>query len=203
VTPDLQLRTLFLQRHLVRGLLESHGRITVTTEPSACPAPLFVLIRGTSDVAWGVRNDVAVDIADELDRLAGDEPPVRDFQAPPMHADAYLSLVGGQIVSGPAFRFPDEIPAHRYHAHRQAGPARAPLSRMDRRGDCVVFADRRGHGRRLFCQCLLLRNKEFSAGGRGGTRNGHRFSRTRICSARDGSLGLRHPCSWTNPSVQH
>jgi len=109
VTPDLQLRTLFLQRPLVRGLLESHGRITVTTEPSARPAPFFVLIRGTSSVAWGVRGDVPEDIADELDRLADEEPPVRDFQAPPLHADKFLSLVGGQIVSGPAFRFPDEI----------------------------------------------------------------------------------------------
>lgn len=109
MTPDLQLRTLFLQRPLAQGLQESHGRITVTTEPNARPAPDFVLIRGKSNVAWGVRSDIAGEIADELDRLAGDESPLRDFQAPPLHADKYLSLVGGRIVSGPAFRFPDEI----------------------------------------------------------------------------------------------
>jgi len=89
--------------------LDSHRRITVTTEPNARPAPFFVLIRGTSSVAWGVRNDVSEEIADELDRMASKEPPVRDLQAPPLHADAYLSLVGGNIVSGPAFGFPDRI----------------------------------------------------------------------------------------------
>jgi GNAT acetyltransferase len=89
--------------------VDSHRRITASLESSARPAPFFVLIRGTSNVAWGVRNDLAVDVADELDRLAGEEPPVRDFQAPPLHVDKYPSLVGGQIVSGPAFRFPDEI----------------------------------------------------------------------------------------------
>jgi GNAT acetyltransferase-like protein len=89
--------------------MDSHRRIVTTAEPRARSAPFFMLIRGTSDVAWGVRDDVSDEIANELDRLAIEEPPVGDFQAPPLHADVYLSLVGGQIVSGPAFRFPDEI----------------------------------------------------------------------------------------------
>ena len=101
VTPDLQLRTMFV--------VDSHRRITSPREPNAPSAPFFVLIRGTSTCAWGVRNDVPGEIADELDRLAGEEPSVRDLQAAPLHADAYLSLVGGQIVSGPAFRFPDRV----------------------------------------------------------------------------------------------
>lgn len=107
VTPELQ-RAWFLLRPLARQLMDSH-RLSATPEVNANPAPLFVLIRGASNVAWGVRNDVPVEIAAQLDRLAGDESPVRDFQAPPLHADAYQSLVGGQILSGPAFGFPDEI----------------------------------------------------------------------------------------------
>jgi GNAT acetyltransferase len=109
VTPDLQLRTLFSLRPLARALIDSHRRVTATREPNARPASFFVLIRGISNVAWGVRNDVSEKIADELDRLAAEEPPVKDFRAPPIHADAYLSLVGGQVRSGPAFRFPAEI----------------------------------------------------------------------------------------------
>jgi hypothetical protein len=101
VTPDLQLRTMYS--------VDSRRRITGSSEANARPAPFFVLIRGTSDVAWEVRNDVAADIADELDRLAGNETPASVFQDPPLHADKYLSLVGGRIASGPAFRFPDEI----------------------------------------------------------------------------------------------
>ncbi len=89
--------------------VDSHRRISASLESSARLPPLFVLIRSTSNVTWGVRNDVAGEIADELDRLADGEPPLRDFQDPPLQADKYLSLVGGQIASGPAFRFPDEI----------------------------------------------------------------------------------------------
>jgi len=71
VSPDLQLRTLFFLRPIARELVDSHRRITTPPEPNARSTPLFVLIRGTSDVAWGVRNDISEEIADELDRLAG------------------------------------------------------------------------------------------------------------------------------------
>jgi len=102
VTPDLQLRTLFV--------VDSDHRITASADTSARSAALFTLIRGKSNVAWGVRDDVRTDIAGELDRLATDEPPLSDFQDPPLHADKYQSLLGGEISSGPAFIFPDEIP---------------------------------------------------------------------------------------------
>ena len=101
VTPEIQLRTIYA--------IDSHRRFAATAEATPRPGPFFALIRGTSSVAWGVRSDVAANIADELDRLAGEEPPIKDFQTPPLHADAYLSLVGGQISSGPAFTFPDGI----------------------------------------------------------------------------------------------
>jgi len=109
VTPDLQLRTMYPLPPIAGGQRDSRHRIAMSAEPNARAAPFFVLIRGTSSVAWGVRTDVSEKIADELDRLAIEEAPVRDFQAPPLHADAYRSLVGGQISAGPAFRFPDEI----------------------------------------------------------------------------------------------
>lgn len=52
---------------------------------------------------------MATDGAAELDRLAGEKRPIKHFRAAPLHADAYLSLVGAQVVSGPAFTFPDRI----------------------------------------------------------------------------------------------
>jgi GNAT acetyltransferase len=101
VTPDLQLRTMYV--------IDQHRRIAAPNEPTARPAPFFVLIRSASEVAWAVRHDVPEDIADRLDRLASEEPPISHFESPPLHATAYLSLVGGQISSGPAFKFPEEI----------------------------------------------------------------------------------------------
>ena len=101
-TPDIHLRTLFL--------LDGDGRIVGTREPQPDPGALFCLVRGTNDCAWAVRADVPSDIADELDRLARDEPPVADFRDAPVHAERYMELVGGSADSGPAFTFPERLP---------------------------------------------------------------------------------------------
>jgi hypothetical protein len=94
-------------------VLDGRGRIGTSPEPNVPPAPLFALIRGVSSCAWAVRADVPEDVVTELDRLARQERPMQrpigDPQDAPSNADAYLSLLGGQIVSGPAFTFPDRI----------------------------------------------------------------------------------------------
>jgi hypothetical protein len=104
MTPDIKLRTLFV--------LDGHGRIICTREPEPVPGPLFTLIRTWSSCAWAARTDVPEEISREIDHLASDEPPLRNRQDPPVHADRYLSLVGGEIVSGPAFEFRDPIARH-------------------------------------------------------------------------------------------
>ena len=96
-TPQLHLQTLFL--------LDGDGRIVGTREPEPSPGDLFCLIRGNVDCVWAVRSDLPQDVADELDRLARDEPPVSDFRDAPVHAERYKPLVD----SGPAFAFPEEI----------------------------------------------------------------------------------------------
>ena len=53
--------------------------------------------------------DLPQQLVDELDTLAREEPPVGDLLDAPLHADRYLSLVGGTIDSGPAFTFPDSL----------------------------------------------------------------------------------------------
>jgi hypothetical protein len=94
-------------------VLDGDGRIRCTREPESTPGPIFTLIRSKSSCVWAVRADVAGEVAAGLDRLASEEPPIRDFHDLPIHADRYLSLVRGQIGSGPAFTFPDEIPVSR------------------------------------------------------------------------------------------
>lgn len=85
------------------------GRITSTREPGASPGPVFILIRSSVTCAWGVRADVSLAVAEKLDRLAREEPPLADLRDAPVHRDLYASLVGGRIESGPAFTFPDAI----------------------------------------------------------------------------------------------
>src|SRR6266404_1005151 len=93
-------------------VLDGRGRIGSSPEPNVPSAPLFALIRGASSCAWAVRADVSETVADEVGRLAREERPTGDLHDPrdaPANADAYLALLGGQIVSGPAFTFPDRI----------------------------------------------------------------------------------------------
>jgi hypothetical protein len=93
-------------------VLDGRGRIGSSAEPNVPPAPLFALIRGASSCAWAVRADVPETVVAEVDRLASQECSIKDLQEPqdaPAHADSYLSLLGGQIVSGPAFTFTDRI----------------------------------------------------------------------------------------------
>lgn len=108
---DSVLRELFLVRPLTRELLKSHYQVTMSSDLSGRLIPLFTLSRGTAGVVWSVRKDVPEEIADELDRLAGEERPGLDFEEPPLHVDAYKSLLGGRVSSGPAFGFPDKIDA--------------------------------------------------------------------------------------------
>ena len=100
-TPALQLQTLFL--------LDGEGRISGTRSPEPSPGPLFMLIRGTASCAWALREDVPQEIADELNGLAREEPPVSDFRQDPVHAERYKSLVNGRVDSGSAFTFPENI----------------------------------------------------------------------------------------------
>lgn len=110
-TPDLHLRTCFV--------FNETGRIVSTREPDGIHGPLFILVRGSSSCAWAVRADVAGDVASELDRLAGDEPPASDFRDPPVHAKWYFALLKNRIgqvpvtkirgSDGPAFEFPDTL----------------------------------------------------------------------------------------------
>ena len=99
--PDFELRNHFV--------LTADGRIGGTRSQEPWLGPLFRLVRGKGSCAWAVRVDVPRNIADEIDGLAGEEPPVSDFRAPPVHAERYVSLLRGEVDSGPAFTFPEEI----------------------------------------------------------------------------------------------
>lgn len=114
-TPDLYLRTSFV--------LDSQGRIVSTREPNATSGPLFTVVRSLKSCAWAVRADVPRDLASELERLAQDEPPAADLRQAPVNADRYITLLRDLLGTaelpetktsqsdGPAFEFPDLLPA--------------------------------------------------------------------------------------------
>ena len=90
-------------------VLTADGRIGGTRSQEPWLGPLFRLVRGKETCAWAVRADVQQNIADEVDALAREEPPVSDFRDAPVHAERYMSLLGGEVDSGPAFTFPEKI----------------------------------------------------------------------------------------------
>jgi hypothetical protein len=100
-TPKLHLETTFV--------LDTAGRITSTREPQANRGPLFSLVRSASSCAWAVRSDVAQELADELNQLAREEPPISRLRDDPVHAARYQALLGERVVSGPVFTFPQTM----------------------------------------------------------------------------------------------
>ena len=99
--PEFELQNQFV--------LTADGRIGGTRSQEPWLGPLFRLVRGKETCAWAVRADVPQNIADEVDGLAREEPPVSDFRDAPVHAERYMSLLGGEVDSGPAFTFPEKI----------------------------------------------------------------------------------------------
>lgn len=85
------------------------SRFSGTRSPELGLGPLFCLMRGKEACAWVVRVDVPQKIADELDALAREEPPISDFRDAPAHAERYISLLGDKVDSGPTFTFPEEM----------------------------------------------------------------------------------------------
>lgn len=102
-TPSLHLRTLYR--------LNVEGRIVSTLEPDPAIGPSFTLIRGRSERVWAVGVMVDPEIAEELDRLAAGEQPLDDWRDQPRFANRYRDILGGELVSGPALEFPEQIVA--------------------------------------------------------------------------------------------
>ena len=107
-TPSLHLRTLYR--------FDPAGRIVSTREPQPAIGPSFTLIRGRSERVWAVAARVEPDLAKELAALAEQEQPLgdeQDWQKPPRFAERYHALLGGELTSGPALEFPNQIDAPR------------------------------------------------------------------------------------------
>jgi hypothetical protein len=79
-------------------------RVSVTSEPTPRRAPVFILVRTADSVDWAVGAHVEPELAARFDELARSEPPSADLRA------TLVNTYPGELVSGPSFRFPDELP---------------------------------------------------------------------------------------------
>ncbi len=94
---------------------DSRGRIRYVNEPGGDRAPRFFFGRTREGHIWRCRDDLAEETVRELERLASEEPVRDDVRAEPRNMDAFrAALRADQEIasgwSGPAYRFPDELP---------------------------------------------------------------------------------------------
>ena len=105
---EMQIEALFTH--------DDRGRIVTVNEPGGGPAPRFFFGRAREGKLWRVRHDLPSDMAQRLESLATREAVTDDLKAAPHNLDAMLAVLakdGEARVghAGPAYRFPDHLPA--------------------------------------------------------------------------------------------
>ena len=94
---------------------DPRGRICFVNEPGGRRAPRFFFARSREGNLWRCRDDLAEDTVRTLDQLASEELVRDDLRAEPRNLDGFLGALQagrghGSLESGPAYRFPDQIP---------------------------------------------------------------------------------------------
>jgi RimJ/RimL family protein N-acetyltransferase len=112
---ELQVEALFTH--------DAGGRICFVNEPGGDRAPRFFFGRTREGNLWRVRDDLPEDVARRLEGLAEAEPVHGDLRAEPRQIASFRAVLGvgrevGPAYFGPAYRFPDEIPAPASEATR-------------------------------------------------------------------------------------
>jgi Acetyltransferase (GNAT) domain len=95
-------------------VFEPSGRIATTNAPDRSPAPRFALCGCASGNVYGVRADVADDVAAQLTGLAASEPPFVDQSGAPRHLDRYVELLSRDALApeprlGMTYVLPNDI----------------------------------------------------------------------------------------------
>ena len=98
--------------------LDRDGRLLRVNEPGGTEAPRFFLGRTASGNAWWFRHDVSETLRRELEAACLAEPPGEEFLQAPYGVAMYEGALARVAPierrwAGPAFRFPDELPATR------------------------------------------------------------------------------------------
>lgn len=101
--------------HMETGFVfNSSGRLLHEAAPDRSLGPRFRIEGCAAGNVVVVRVDVDADVADELTRLAGDEPPLFDAEAAPVHLRAYLEVLCSgtdepQYTAGLNWVFPKNV----------------------------------------------------------------------------------------------
>ncbi len=97
-------------------LLDERNRMLAVNEPDPPPAPRLFLGRTLEGDIWLFRHDLPKPLNDTLETLLRAEPAATDLAQPPRclaAVQAALAIDNGSstIETGPAWRFPDDLPS--------------------------------------------------------------------------------------------
>ena len=104
--------------HVEAGFtLDSAGGLLRVNEPGGADAPRFFLGRTAEGNQWWFRHDLGIDLVEALEAICRNEPVPDDLAQPPQGSTEYSRLLDEQAPiqnswTGPAYRFPDEVPSH-------------------------------------------------------------------------------------------
>lgn len=95
-------------------VLSDSGRIVRENAPDHAVAPRLYLTGCASGNVVRIRHDVGEGTAHAIERLAADEPPLRDPDATPVHLDAYRQLLAAEapvekVNLGLIWTFPERL----------------------------------------------------------------------------------------------
>ncbi len=115
-TSDLRLLQLHIEALYTH---DAQGRLLYVNEPGGDRAPRFFFGRTRDGNLWRCRSDLAERAVRELEHLTAGEPVRADLQAEPRHLHDFLTALGtepgsassARQYSGPAYRFPAELPS--------------------------------------------------------------------------------------------
>ncbi len=96
--------------------LDGRKRLLTVNEPGEPPAPRLFLGRTHTGHLWRFRHDLPGPLVDELEAILRAEPVTEDLSQPPRCLAALQAALARDVPrsetwSGPAWRFPDELPA--------------------------------------------------------------------------------------------
>jgi len=135
---------------------DERGRILRVNEPEGEHAPRFFFARSREGAIWRCRDDVSEKTARDLDALVAVEPVDDDLRTELHNMGAFLTALCGDresalVASGPAYRFPDELPradSVTHLTHDDLHLLRAMVQDLDytaryftERGPCMVVVE--------------------------------------------------------------
>ena len=196
--------------HVEAGFtLDSAGGLLRVNEPGGADAPRFFLGRTAEGNQWWFRHDLGIDLVEALEAICRNEPVPDDLAQPPQGSTEYSRLLDEQAPiqnswTGPAYRFPDEVPSHSdtvLVTQIDAAVLRPHFEEwLEDPPSCQPFVALLRDGVAVSVCCSV---RITSAAHEAGVETPADFQRPWVCRPGGRRVGQGRPAHRSNPALQH